>query len=189
MECHNKVTLSDNKNMRQYATAVSNHSQLKWREGSPSQNKNREPNSIIMRRNCLIYVLPSSLVFSLLEASLRSPQHSSEFLPRSHSLLGGKVKRFLIYLRLKTEHKTWLPRETHEETANTLPQISDLGGAENSMRIFVCRDKDLPHSPDAVLSLNILQLCVRNIKIHFDFYWKRKDVPRTKDNCIDLLSS
>lgn len=61
------------------------------------------------------------------------------------------------------------------------------------MHAFVCRDEDFPHSQDAVLSLNMLLLCVRHIKIHFDFYWGKKTreqkISRTKDNCIDLLSA
>lgn len=151
------------------------------RKGSPTQNKNRKPNSIIMRRNCFINVSPPPLsLYSPLEASgvLHSIAHS--FSPLALSLLGGKVKRFFIYLRAKTKHKTWVPRETHEETVNTLPQISDLGGAENSMHVFVCRDEDSPRSPDTVLSLNTLPLCVRHIKINFDFYWGNRTPPRNK---------
>lgn len=132
------------------------------------------------------------LYFSLqVGGILRSAQHSSQFLPTALSPWRESQKVF-IYLRPKTKHKTRLPRETHKETVNTLPQISDLGGAENSMHAFVCRDEDFSHSQDAVLSLNMLLLCVRHIKIHFDFYWGKKTreqkISRTKDNCIDLLS-
>lgn len=46
MECHKKVTLSNDKNMQQYAgvakAAMSNHSHLKWRAGSSVTNKKKK---------------------------------------------------------------------------------------------------------------------------------------------------
>ena len=124
MECHKKVTLSNDKNMQQYATvakaAVSNHSQLKWHAGSTTQNKNRKPNSIIMRRNCFINVFPLSHSFLLsVGGILHSPQRSSQFLPACTLSLEGKSKgfSFISDRRRSTKHdsperpmrKLWTP--------------------------------------------------------------------------------
>lgn len=171
--------------------AVSNYSRLKWHAGCSTQNKNRKLKRLIMRRNCFINAppsLPSPPPFLSVAGIPHSPQHRSQFHSRLAFSLEGKSKGFSFISDWRRGAQTRLPRETREETANTLPQISDLGGAENSMRVFVCGDEDFPHSPDVALSLNALPPRYRRAKIHCDCYWgKTTHVWRTKDNCIDLF--
>lgn len=107
-----------------------------------------------------------------------SPQRSSQFLPARVLSSEGKSKGFSFISDRRRSTKTQLPRETHEETAYTLPQISDLAEAENSRRVFVWRDEDFPHSPDAALSLNILPPRVGNLKIHFRFLLGKENTSR-----------
>lgn len=169
--------------------AVSNYSWLKWHVGCSTQNKNRKLKHLIMRRNCFINApTPSPPPFLSVAGIPHSPQHRSQFHSRLALSLEGKSKGFSFISDWRRGAQTRLPRETRKETANTLPQISDLGGAENSMRVFVCGDEDFPHSPDVALSLNALPPRYRRAKIHCDCYWgKTTHVWRTKDNCIDLF--
>lgn len=171
--------------------AVSNYSRLKWHVGCSTQNKNRKLKRLIMRRNCFINA-PTPLHPAPFSLRCRNPTFSSASLtvpfPPCALSLEGKSKGFSFISDWRRGAQTRLPRETREETANTLPQISDLGGAENSMRVFVCGDEDFPHSPDVALSLNALPPRYRRAKIHCDCYWgKTTHVWRTKDNCIDLF--
>lgn len=139
-----------------------------------------------MRRNCFINV--SSLFLSI-GGILHSPQHSSQFLPACTLSLEGKSKgfSFISDRRRSTKHDS--PERPTRKLRTPCPKYLILEEQKIACTVFVCRDEDFPHSPDAVLSLNILPLCVRHIKIHFDiFIGERKHVSRTKDNCIDLLS-
>lgn len=105
--------------------AVSNYSRLKWHVGCSTQNKNRKLKRLIMRRNCFINAppLPRPLFSPLQESHiLLSIAHSS--IPALRSLLGGKVKRFFIYLRLKTRRtNTTPPRGPRGNCEHLAPNI------------------------------------------------------------------
>lgn len=188
--------------MQQYAcverAAVSNHSHLKWHAGFSALNKNRKPNCIIMSWNCFINVSPHTythcfpLFLLSLEASciLLSIAHSSSPLALSPWRESQKV---FIYLRPKTKHKTRLPRETHEETANTLSQISDLAGAENNTRAFVLLGRRFPRAPPTPCCHWTFRRCAWGIqKNTFRFLLgerRKKTISKTKVNFIDLPSA
>lgn len=116
------------------------------------------------------------LSFSLLIGGiLHSPQRSSQFLPARALSLEGKSKgfSFISDRRRSTKHDS--PERPTRKLRTPCPKYLILEAQKIAMRVFVCWDEDFPRSPDAVLSLNILLLCVRHTKIHFDFYWGKEN--------------
>lgn len=121
------------------------------------------------RRSCFINVL-----FLYVGGVLHSPQHSSQFLPACTLSLEGKSKGFSFISHRRRSTKRDSLERPRRKLRTPCPKYLILEEQKIACAYLFAGTKTSLRSPDAVLSLNILLLCVRHIKIHFDFYWGKK---------------